>query len=210
MKRIKFVGLVLLFITGILVMAGCNSEGSSGKSDGGSDAPSEITYATTSDAAGLSPIDTNDSVSSNVTYQVYETLFTQNPETLEPEPLLAESYETPDENTWVIKLKEGITFHDGTPFNAEAVKYTFDQMKDPDRAAPRASLLDPVESIEVKDEYTVVLKTKEPYGPMLAALSHTNAAIVSPTADKEGDINKEPVGTGPFVLKNGWKAIILP
>lgn len=201
MKKQKFISLTLLIFTGILLMAGCSDKGSGEGTSGSREAPSEITYATTSDAAGLSPIDTNDSVSSNVTYQVYETLFKQNPETLEAEPLLAESYETPNENTWEIKLKEDITFHDGTPFNAEAVKYTFEQLKDPERAAPRASLLEPVESIEVKDEYTIVLKTEEPYGPMLAALSHTNAAIVSPKADKEGNINKKPVGTGPFVFE---------
>lgn len=198
----KFFNLTILFVLSILVMAGCTNEDSAeGGSADSDNTPNEITYATTSDAAGLSPIDTNDSVSSNVTYQIYETLFIQNPETLEPEPLLAESYETPDENTWEIKLKEDITFHDGTPFNAEAVKHTFDELRDPDRAAPRASLLEPVESIEVKDEYTVVLKTEEPYGPMLSALSHTNAAIVSPEADKEENINKEPVGTGPFVFE---------
>ncbi|MFC4557765.1 glutathione ABC transporter substrate-binding protein [Virgibacillus kekensis] len=194
-KAFQFIAVLLI---AIFVLAGCGGESSSNGGNSGGDAPAEITYASTSDAAGLSPIDTNDSVSSNVTYQIYETLFTQDPQTLESKPLLAKSYETPDENTWVIKLREGIKFHDGTPFNAEAVKYTFDQIRDPERAAPRASLLAPIESVEVKDEYTVVIKTKEPYGPMLAALSHTNAAIVSPKADKEGDINKNPVGTGPF------------
>ncbi|ASK62156.1 glutathione ABC transporter substrate-binding protein [Virgibacillus phasianinus] len=199
MKNNRYFLLMTFLLIAVFAIAGCSDKSSGEK--GSSDAPAELTYATTTDAAGLSPIDTNDSVSSNVTYQIYETLFTQNPETMEIEPLLAESYETPDDNTWVIKLREGITFHDGTPFNAKAVKYTFEQIKDPERAAPRASLLAPIESIEVKDEYTVVLKTKEPYGPMLAALSHTNAAIVSPTADKEGDINKNPVGTGPFVFE---------
>jgi peptide/nickel transport system substrate-binding protein len=190
-----------LLLAAALLLAGCAGNESNGESSNGAAPAQEITYASTADPAGLSPIDTNDSVSTNVIGQVFETLFQLNPETMEPEPLLAESYENPDPNTWVIKLKENIKFHDGTPFNAEAVKYTFETIKDPNRAAPRASLLAPIDTVEVQDEYTVVIKTKEPYGPMLAALSHANASIVSPTADKEGNLNKEPVGTGPFVFE---------
>ena len=192
MKKYIFLTLITILI---LSLAACGGDSGNSKQ---STNDKELVYATTTDAPGLSPIDTNDSVTSDVTIQVYETLFKLNPDTMEPEPLLAESYENPDDLTWEIKLREDVEFHDGTPFNAEAVKHTFDEIKDEDRAAPRASLLDPIEEIEVKDEYTVVLKTEEPYGPMLAAISHTNAAIVSPEADKEGDINKEPVGTGPF------------
>ncbi|WP_188724904.1 glutathione ABC transporter substrate-binding protein [Lentibacillus populi] len=201
MKLNRVISMFAILIASVVLISGCGNKSSKEISK---EKKQEITYASTSDAAGLSPIDTNDSISSNVTMQVYETLFIQDPETMEIKPLLAESYDNPDENTWTIKLREGIKFHDGTPFNAEAVKYTFDQLKDPDRAAPRASLLEPVDSIEVKDEYIVELKTKKPYGPMLAALSHTNAAIVSPTADKEDDINKDPVGTGPFVFEE-WE-----
>ncbi|WP_066321536.1 ABC transporter substrate-binding protein [Bacillus sp. FJAT-29814] len=199
--------LLLLFtIITALLLAACGGGSASKSSNEGTntnkgkekkEAIESFTYASLTDAVGLSPIMTNDSASSNVTEHVYETLFKRNADS-KIEPLLAESYENPDENTWVIKLKKGIKFHDGTDFNAEAVKYTFDKLRDPATAAPRASLMAPVDTINVVDENTVEIKTKYPYGPFLAALSHSNAAIVSPTADKKQDLMKEPVGTGPF------------
>lgn len=193
---------ILLFVVSIVLAACSGGESASApKENGGSGSDisgKTFTYATTTDAVGLSPIMTNDSPSANVIEQVYETLFQRNSETLEIEPKLAESYENPDENTWIFKLKEGVQFHDGTPFNAEAVKYTFDKLRDPATGAPRASLLESVEEITVEDEYTVKITTKYPYGAFLAALSHTNSAIVSPSADQKQDLMKEPVGTGPF------------
>ncbi|TWT27500.1 ABC transporter substrate-binding protein [Planomicrobium sp. CPCC 101110] len=198
--------LLLLMMFGLILLTACSQstipEGAetSGANTGteSEGAEQEIIYASTSDAVGLSPTLTNDSVSSNVITQVYETLVERNPETMELEPKLAESVESKDELTWVFKLKDGIKFHDGTPLNAEAVKYSFEKLIDPATAAPRASLLEPVDTITAVDDLTVEIKTKYPYGPMLAALSHVNASIISPTADEKQELMKEPVGTGPF------------
>ncbi|WKA58036.1 glutathione ABC transporter substrate-binding protein [Planococcus shenhongbingii] len=198
--------LFLVMLIGMLILSACSGStipegtesGGTGGGEPASDAEQEVVYASTSDAVGLSPTMTNDSVSSNVMTQIYENLFERNPETMELEPKLAESYENPDDLTWVIKLKEGIKFQDGTDFNAEAVKYSFDKLRDPATAAPRASLLEPVETVNVIDDTTVEIKTKYPYGPLLAALSHSNAAIISPTADQKQDLMQNPVGTGPF------------
>nr|WP_239541205.1 glutathione ABC transporter substrate-binding protein [Pullulanibacillus pueri] len=197
--------MAFLVLVGI-VLTGCSSSGASGGSassggSGSSGKAQEMTFAQTSKVVGLSPTMTNDSVSQNVLNQIYETLFTRDPETMEIKPNLAKSYETPDDKTWVIHLNKGIKFSDGTPLNAEAVKYTFDKLRDPKTGAPRASLLSAVDSITTQDDLTVVIKTKKPYGPMLAALSHGNSAIISPTADKKQDLMKKPVGSGPFMLK---------
>jgi len=194
--------LLIVIFSLLLMLAACSGGESSGKSSekekGNKESEKSIIYATTSDVVGLSPLLMNDSVSANATEHLYEQLFKLNGDTMEIEPLLAESYENPDELTWSIKLKKDITFHDGTPFNAEAVKYTFEKLRDPATAAPRASLMEPIDTITVIDENTVEIKTHYPYGPFLATLSHTNAAIVSPTADQKQDLMSEPVGTGPF------------
>src|SRR4051794_28517750 len=102
----------------MLLLAACgggsSSKSSGNASSGGSKAIDTFTYASLTDAVGLSPIMTNDSASANVTDEVYETLFKRDPKTNEIKPLLADSYENPDDKTWVIKLKKGIKFQDGT------------------------------------------------------------------------------------------------
>lgn len=199
-RRVLSVMLALSLMAGAV---GCSSGASSGVSAGKSAAPTKLTYVRTADSVGVSPILTNDSASSEVLRNVYETLFMKDAKTGEIKPLLAESFENPDVNKWVIKLRKNVKFHDGTPFNSAAVKYTFEKIMDPKTASPRASLLKSVKSIETPDDYTVILNTSTPYGIMLSALAHDNLSIVSPTADKAGDINRNATGagTGPYKFK---------
>ncbi len=120
-------------------------------------------------------------------------------------PGLAESWtSTPDAKSYTFKLRKDVKFQDGTPFNAQAVKFTFDRVTDPKTKALLVFLLGPYAGTEVIDDYTVKVNFKDPYPLFLHNLSATGARPVSPTAVQKwgNDFGQHIVGTGPFMLTN--------
>lgn len=116
-------------------------------------------------------------------------------------PVLATSWTvSPDGRTVVFKLRQGVTFHDGTPFGAEAVKVNFDRMLDPKFPPIRKAEMRPVQRVVVVDPSTVQVVMERPYSPLLYALTDRAGMMLSPAAlAKEGmNFTQHPVGTGPF------------
>jgi peptide/nickel transport system substrate-binding protein len=114
-------------------------------------------------------------------------------------PMLAKSYDVSDDGkVYTFHLRDGINFHDGTEFNAEAVKYNLERYQEEDSV--RSTEVEPIESVEAVDEYTVRVTLSEPFAPFLAVLTDRAGIMASPKAIEEnnGRISKDPVGTGPF------------
>ncbi len=167
--------------------------------------PATITYVQGVDAVTLDPQDMTDNPSENVVRHIYDNLVAFDAK-LNIIPSLAQSWETsPDGKTWTFHLRNDVKFHDGTPFNAKAVKANFDRVlleKDPflGRVLRRRALYSMISEVKVVDDYTVQLITKDPFGPMLPTLAHGAGAIVSYSATQKSgkDFGSQPVGTGPF------------
>ena len=114
-------------------------------------------------------------------------------------PQLAESWKLLDELTWQFKLRRGVVFHNGEPFNAEAVRATVDRVLDPNQKSPNRANIAEIVRVEVLDEATVNIVTQKPYAPLLNRL--LDFAILPPryTAEKGNQgAALRPVGTGPF------------
>lgn len=114
-----------------------------------------------------------------------------------PAPELATSWESSDNGQeWEFSLREGVTFHDGDPLDAEAVVTSLRRVVD----APAFAEV-PIEAVEAVDDHTVTVRTSTPFSPLPAHLSRHEAAILSPNAYENGDVTM-PIGTGPFQLES--------
>ena len=112
---------------------------------------------------------------------------------------LAESWRLIDDTTWQFKLRRGVVFHNGEPFNAEAVRFTLGRVLDPDQKSPNRANIGEVVRVDVLDELTLNIVTRQPYAPLLNRL--IDFPIVPPkyTAEKGNAVFAlRPVGTGPF------------
>ncbi|HWZ38535.1 MAG TPA: ABC transporter substrate-binding protein [Bradyrhizobium sp.] len=128
----------------------------------------------------------------------------------EPKPKLALSWtHSEDYKSWTFKLRPGVKFQDGTPFNAQAVKENFDRQKDPANKCRCAFYIAFIHDVQAPDELTVVYNLNDPSVnlPAIITVQGVNFTIQSPTAwkTKGDDYNRNPVGTGPYILKS-WTA----
>lgn len=177
-----------------------------------------VTIALAADAVTLNPILWNDAASASVGNRIFEGLITADPATGAPVPLLAESWSvSPDGLTYTFHLRQGVVWHDGAPFTAEDVKFTYEALADPKTVTPRKALLEPIvgaqermdgrarelAGVRVLDPYTVEISLKENFCPFLFNLMPVGI-LPKHLLERSPDLNadefntRRPVGTGPF------------
>ncbi len=184
--------LLAMFVT--VVAAGCGGTGNSRDT---------LTVAIGTDASTFDPHFCTDSATEVLNKNLYSNLVRFNPK-MEIVPDLATKWEvSTDGLTWTFDLRDGVKFHDGTAFTAEAVRTNFERVLDEKIGSPRRSVLAMIKSIEVVGPTKIKLTTSYPTGSFLQQLAHPVGAIISPAAiAKYGkDLSRNPVGTGPFKLK---------
>ncbi len=159
------------------------------------------------DSPTLDPARADDGESMKVFPSVFEKLVDFEAFSTKLKPLLAESWSvTEDGREWTFNLRKDVLFHDGTPFNADAVIFSFGRQIDPahpyyeDDYPYRKITFNYVTNLEKINDYRVRIKLSRPYAPFLRNLAQPSAIIISPHSfiQMKGKIGDQPVGTGPF------------
>ena len=154
------------------------------------------------DITGLDPHDTSDNVSYSVQSGIFERLF-QFDAKMKLQPWLATSYTSNDTATeFTLTLRTGVTFQDGTPFDAEAVKANLDRLADQTKGLKRNSLYKMIAKVTVLAPDQVKIDLNQSFGAFINTLAHPSAVMWSPAILKqypeEAQLRLHPVGTGPF------------
>ncbi len=212
MTHARFGRLLVAALTALaLALTGCSSVGSDGSGGGdGKDNVGEgaknvkeggtLTLALSAEPDFLDPTLATSLYSRYVFHAMCEKLYDLDKD-VRIVPQLAESLPetSSDGKTVTIALRDGVTFADGTPLNADAVKASIDRnLTNPQSA--RVSELGPIESVEATDESTVTIKLKSPFAPLTAVLADRAGMVMSPKQleAKGDDFGNAPICVGPF------------
>ena len=201
-----------------VVAAACGGSSDSGSSGDGGLSDSVVVGTTDSLQNSFDPAEAYDLFGANVAFNTAQTLVTYAPNATDPSPLLASKLPdvSADGLTYTFELRPGVKFHDGTPLDSAAVKFSLERARDFGAKDAEAAgfLLSGITSIDTPSPTTVVIHLAKANVTFLARLAYTVASIVSPTAYKDNVLTgtETPpevltkyktdtvVGTGPYKM----------
>lgn len=206
----KIISLLLVTMLVLSLVAGCsskevaqpagNQEQNVQDSESGKDVEvgktnDQIVVALEADITSLDPQGHNDVISEKVSFLVFNRLFKLN-ENFEAVPDLAEDWSQPSDKEWLLKIKEGIKFHNGEEMTSEDVKFSMERSID----SPKVQhVLQQLEKVEIVDKYTVKVTTKDVFAPFINTLVHAGTSILPKeyVESNDGWANK-PIGSGQY------------
>jgi len=197
--------LILLVLVTILTVS-CGSSSGADEKDEAVSGGGTLVRAMTSEPGQIDPQGAPSSGLSLVLPYLFDTLVVRDLDN-SVHPLLAESWEVSEDGLEItMKLKEGVTFHDGTPLNAEAVRFTFQRFKEKGQRSPIFGGITQIASIEPVDDLTVRFAFEQPAANFWSTISMPYAGIISPDSARKADESGEGhlVGSGPFILES-WE-----
>jgi len=199
---------------GSTVLAGCTGgdSGGDGSTETGSGSGDgkhggSMTFALGGSPANLSYWQSYDTVTNNLTTQIWDSLLEYSEPEMELKPALATSWESPDDTTYVYELREGVTFHDGSEMTADDVIASAELTLRDEAKSPLAWMFGAVDEFEKIDDYTVQVNMSEVDASFkyVPATTAWGVAPASQIEEKGTDLAQEPVGAGPFQLEE-WQS----
>src|SRR5512145_3332090 len=160
-----------------------------------------IVYALSGDIPNWDPPNSVLRESIILGYNVFDHLAARDLKSGKVGPGLAVSWKSIDDTTWEVKLRQGVKFHDGTPFTARDVKATFDRVLDPTKKLTARGNHAKIKGVEVVDDHTVRFKTDGPYPLFVERMTALVMQSEKVIKEKGHDwMQEHPIGTGPYKL----------